>query len=152
MIGSRPVLVSMLALALAACASSSQQRSTDSAAPGTAAGGSASTSPYGAVRVVKSPDGKVDGEVVGNPGPKFSKLRIGMGMNEVTGLIGGPDNMKRHETGKRWIPFYFGSDVQRFQVLYRGEGCLTYTGGNQFGGGSNQLIRITATPRTDCME
>jgi hypothetical protein len=75
-----------------------------------------------------------------------------MQMEEVTALIGGPDNMIRHETGKRWIPFYFGSDAQRIQALYRGEGCLTYTAGNVFGGGGNTLIRITATPLLTCMD
>ncbi|MEO5844994.1 MAG: hypothetical protein ABIQ33_09140 [Caldimonas sp.] len=72
-------------------------------------------SPYGATRVVKSRDGTFDGQIVGTPAQngKFAKLQIGMQMEEVTALIGGPDNMSRHETGKRWIPFYFGSDAQR---------------------------------------
>jgi hypothetical protein len=111
-------------------------------------------SPFGPTRVVKSRDGKFDGEVVGTPArnSKFAKLQIGMPMEEVTALIGGPDNIVRHETGKRWIPFYFGSDAQRMQALYRGEGCLTYTAGNVFGGGGGTLIRITATPSPACME
>jgi hypothetical protein len=58
--------------------------------------------------------------------------------------------MYRHETGKRWIPFYSGNDSQRFQVLYKGEGCLTYTGGNVFGGGENELIRIAADEKGQC--
>ena len=120
------------------------------AAPATAA----AASPYGPVRTVKSRDGSFDGELIGTSasGSKFSKLTIGMALDEVTGLIGAPDNMVRHETGKRWIPFYFGSDAQRLQVLYRGEGCLTFTAGNVFGGGGNVLIRVTATTRVDCME
>src|SRR4051812_41300501 len=78
--------------------------------------------PFGPARVVKSRDGKFDGEIVGTPARngRFAKLAIGMTMDEVTSLIGGPDNMVRHETGKRWIPFYFGSDAQRVEVLYRG--------------------------------
>ena len=110
--------------------------------------------PYGTARTVKSRDGSFDGEWIGTsaPGGKFSKLKIGMPLDEVTGLIGGPDNMVRHETGKRWIPFYFGSDAQRLQTLYRGEGCLTFTAGNVFGGGGNVLIRVTSTTRVDCME
>jgi hypothetical protein len=124
------------------------------AAPAAQPAQRAGTSPFGPTRVVKSRDGKFDGEIVGNPArnSKFAKLQIGMQMEEVTALIGGPDNMVRHETGKRWIPFYFGSDAQRIQTLYRGEGCLTYTAGNVFGGGGNTLIRITATPLTTCME
>ncbi|HEY0663888.1 MAG TPA: hypothetical protein VGD18_04695, partial [Thiobacillaceae bacterium] len=65
-------------------------------------------------------------------------------------LIRTPDDMSRHETGKRWIPFYFGDDVQRIEVLYKGDGCLTYTGGNAFGGGGDQLIIITADPSGKC--
>ncbi|HEU4621959.1 MAG TPA: hypothetical protein VFS42_07025 [Burkholderiaceae bacterium] len=73
-------------------------------------------------------------------------------MREVNELIGAPFDMVRHETGKRWIPFYFGNDAQRLQVLYKDEGCLTYTGGNIFGGGGNELIRITVAPKGNCME
>lgn len=107
-----------------------------------------------ATRVVKSRDGRFDGEIVGTPaaGSKFARLAIGMTMDEVTRTIGGPDNLVRHETGKRWIPFYYGNDAQRMQALYRGEGCLTYTGGNVFGGGGSELIRITAMPSGNCME
>ncbi|HEX2540456.1 MAG TPA: hypothetical protein VHM00_05175 [Caldimonas sp.] len=110
-------------------------------------------SPYGPTRRVKSKDGRFEGEIVGAvaPGSRFAKLQIGMTLEEVTALIGAPDNMVRHETGKRWIPFYYGNDSQRLQVLYRREGCLTFTGGNVFGGGGNELVRITATQRQDCL-
>ena len=140
---------------VAACASAPPS-SGGGASPSAAAAQTAppAASPFGPTRVVKSRNGKFEGEIVGTPArnSKFAKLQIGMQMEEVTALIGGPDNMVRHETGKRWIPFYFGSDAQRVQALYRGEGCLTYTAGNVFGGGGNTLIRITATPLTTCME
>ena len=141
----------LLPMLLSACAAQ-QPGATNTA--GSATSAQAQTSPYGPIRVVKSRDGKFDGEVIGTPTPgsKFSKLKIGMTMAEVTSTIGGPDNLIRHETGKRWIPLYFGSDAQRIQVLYRGEGCLTYTGGNVFGGGGDELIRITNTQRADCIE
>ena len=156
--------IAFVAIALSACASQrtgktpadepaaatpSPTQSTAAAAPAT----KTAVSPYGPTRTVKSRDGRSDGEIIGTPaaGSKFAKLQIGMLMDEVTGMIGAPDNIARHETGKRWIPFYFGNDVQRFQVLYKGEGCLTFTAGNQFGGGGNELIRITATQRQDCI-
>lgn len=99
-------------------------------------------------------DGTYSGEIVGTikPGSKFSKLKIGMTMAQVQKLIKAPDDMTRHETGKRWIPFYFGNDSQRLQTFYEGEGCLTYTGGNVFGGGENQLIRIAADATRACFE
>ena len=150
-------LVAICAL-FAGCSSAPPAAGQGSAPPPSAAAAppaqANAPSPFGPTRVVKSRDGKFDGEIVGTPArnSKFAKLQIGMQMEEVTALIGGPDNIVRHETGKRWIPFYFGSDAQRMQALYRGEGCLTYTAGNVFGGGGNTLIRITATPLTTCME
>jgi hypothetical protein len=104
-------------------------------------------------RTVKSVDGSFEGEIVGKPaaGSKFSKVKIGMSFREVTKLIGAPDDMLRHETGKRWIPFYYGNDAQRLQTLYRGEGCLTFTGGNIFGGGGEELLRITVDPKGTCL-
>ncbi len=140
---------------IAGCASQQSGTSTSNAAPVPAtASPAAAPSSYGPTRTVKSKNGRFDGEIVGNvaPGGRFSRLQIGMTFEEVTSAIGAPDNMVRHETGKRWIPFYFGSDSQRLQTLYRNEGCLTFTAGNVFGGGSNELIRITATQRQDCME
>lgn len=124
---------------------------------GSGSGTSASSGGQGSTpgaRVVKSRNGSFDGEIVGTPAAnsKFARLQIGMTMSEVSSLIGGPDDMVRHETGKRWIPFYYGNDAQRIQALYRGEGCLTYTGGNVFGGGGNELIRITVSPRGGCLD
>lgn len=120
-------------------------------------GGTAASTPQpstSSARVVKSQDGTFDGEIAGTPaaGSKFAKLKIGMSMREVNSLIGAPDDLVRHETGKRWIPFYFGDDAQRMQALVRNEGCLTYTGGNVFGGGGNQLIRIEVDPTGKCLD
>ncbi len=84
------------------------------------------------------------------PGSKFSKLQIGMTLSEINALIGTPDDLTRNETGKRWIPFYFGNDSQRLQALYKGEGCLSYTGGNVFGGGASELVRIDSDPSNRC--
>lgn len=127
-------------IALAGCAS-----------PGTkpdSAASASSTAGASDVRIVKSQDGRFDGEMIGTPtrGSKFSKLQIGMQFNEVTKLIGGPNSMHTSETGKRWIPFYFGNDATRLHAEYTGEGCLSFTGGSVFGGGTNELVRITADP------
>jgi len=106
---------------------------------------STSTAPAGsAPMVVKSRDGKFEGEVHGKPsaGGRFASLQMGMEFREVNKLIGAPSDMHTSETGKRWIPFYFGNDVRRMQTLYKGEGCLTFTGGNVWGGGGNELIAI----------
>lgn len=144
-------VIGLLALVLGACAS---QGSSSSSGGTPAATPAAAPTPAGDTATVKSADGTFEGEVVGKirPGSKFSKLKIGMVMSEVTGLIKAPDDMTRHETGKRWIPFYFGNDAQRVETYYAGEGCLTYTGGNVFGGGDSQLIRITVADSKACMQ
>lgn len=158
----KTIAAAACALLLGACASqrtapapAAEPRPAAAAAPAapattTATPSRASTNPN--VRVVKSRDGRFDGEMIGTPaaGSKFARLQIGMTMDEVTRLIGGPDNIVRHETGKRWIPFYYGNDAQRFQALYRGEGCLTYTAGNVFGGGGSELIRIASGANAAC--
>ena len=124
----RLTLLAAVAIVAAGCASQGTNSSATTAAQ---------TPNYGSIQKVKSRDGSVDGELVGTvvPGGKFSKLQIGMKMPEVLRLVGGPDGMDSHETGKRWIPFYFGGDARRIQAYYKGEGCLTYTGGNAWGGG-----------------
>ena len=105
-------------------------------------------------KAVKSVDGTFTGEIIGDilPDSKFSKLKIGMMMSEVHSLIKAPDDLSRHETGKRWIPFYFGGDAQRLEAYYAGEGCLTYTGGNVFGGSGGKLIRITVDKTISCFQ
>jgi hypothetical protein len=94
------------------------------------------------------------GQIIGSPTQdgKFGKLKIGMTLSEVSALIGGGDDQNHYPTGKGWIPFYFGSDTQRIEILYRGEGCLVFTGGNQFGGGSNELIRVENDPKGSCFK
>lgn len=140
-------------LGLTGCASSSSGSSTSLPQPQVA--DDAPLAPKASpIRTVKSRDGRFEGEIVGTviPGSRFSRLQIGMTMEEVQSKIGSGDGVVRHETGKRWIPFYYGNDAQRVQVRYRNEGCLTYTAGNVFGGGGSELIRITAIPRGNCME
>ena len=113
----------------------------------------AATASAPVTRTVKSRNGAFDGEIVGTvaSNSRFAKLQIGMTMREVSDLIGAADDMLRHETGKRWIPFYFGNDAQRIQTMYKGEGCLSFTGGNIYGGGGNELLRIEVAPKGGCL-
>ncbi|HEY0819923.1 MAG TPA: hypothetical protein VGD46_14160, partial [Rhizobacter sp.] len=113
------------------------------AAPAPAANNSTAAAPAG--QKVKSRDGKWDGEVFGKarPGSKFGQLQIGMQMNEVQDTMGrAPDRFHTYESGKRWIPFYFGNDARRMQVVYKGEGCLIFTGGNVWGSSGGDLVAI----------
>lgn len=111
---------------------------------GSAASAPSATSKPGG-RLVKSKDGSFEGEVYGTPAPgsKFASLQIGMQMSEVQAAMGrAPDRFHTYESGKRWIPFYFGNDARRMQALYQGAGCLIFTDGNAWGGAGGELITI----------
>lgn len=136
------------ALALTACASKKPERAPE---PEQAS----STSDAPASTTVKSRDGSFDGEVTGKaaPGSKFARLEIGMTMADVQTIMGHvPDREHSYESGKRWIPFYFGNDARRLQALFKGEGCLIFSGGNIWGGGGGDLIAITNDPSGACYQ
>jgi hypothetical protein len=132
-----------------------------SSTPSNKGNGSADASPAGQpataakTRMMKSRDGKYEGEVVGTASPdaKFSKLVIGMETPEVQDVMGRtPDRSHTYESGKRWIPYYFGNDARRMQVLYKGEGCLIFTAGNVWGSAGGDLIQITFDPSGACYQ
>ena len=132
-------------IAIGGCASQSSGSRSATAAAG----------PSQQTTMVKGADGKDVGEYVGAKpaaASKFAKLKFGMSPQDVMNTIGAPSNTTTHETGKRWIPFYFGPDARRLELLYSGEGCLTFTGGNIYGSGSNELIVIENDPKGACFE
>lgn len=75
-------------------------------------------------------------------GSKFSRLKLEMGTNQIYDLIGQPTDQRTYETGKRWIPYYHGSDSRRTELIYKGEGRLTI-------GGNGRLITITVDTSED---
>ena len=91
----------------------------------------------------KSGDAK-EGEIVGTPAKnsKFTRLKMGMGMKEVTDLIGQPTDQGAYVTGKAFIPFYFGSDRYRHELVYKGQGRLVFAGGSVGNPSVGRLIRI----------
>ncbi|GAB2893051.1 hypothetical protein GCM10027046_22480 [Uliginosibacterium flavum] len=96
----------------------------------------------GSPRMVKSRDGSYEGEVYGRPaaGSKLAKLQIGMPQAEVEKLIGRPDDIRGHITGKAFNPFYFGSDAARVEWIYRGHGSVAFDAGHWGGGGVVMMI------------
>jgi hypothetical protein len=90
-----------------------------------------------------------EGEITGVPAPnsKFSQLQIGMGMKQVVDIAGPPSDQGAYITGKAFIPFYFGSDRNRFELIYKGQGRLIFAGGavGNFGGGNLVWIINSAT-------
>jgi hypothetical protein len=80
-----------------------------------------------------------EGEITGKPAPgsKFTQLKIGMSAAQVLSLLGQPSDQGAHPTGKAWIPFYFGSDRYRYEVVYKGQGRLLFASGAGFGWDAN---------------
>jgi hypothetical protein len=145
----RSVLFLAIPVLLAACAT---KQPPNAPSEGSSASGNSGAA---AGQAVKSRDGSFSGEVAGKPvpGSKFSNLQIGMRMNEVQDILGrAPDRLHTYESGKRWIPFYFGNDARRMQVLYKGEGCLIFTEGNVWGGAGGDLINITHDASGACYQ
>lgn len=93
--------------------------------------------------------GNWEGEITGKPAPnsRFNKLQIGMSMRQATDLAGQPTDQGAYMTGRAWIPFYFGSDRHRFEMVYKGQGRLIFAGGSlgDFSGGNLIWIIHNAT-------
>ena len=92
--------------------------------------------------------GDWEGEITGKPAPgsKFSQLQIGMPMRQVTDIAGQPSDQGAYITGKAWIPFYFGSDRHRYEMVYKGMGRLIFAGGGVGDWSSGHLIWIIHNP------
>jgi hypothetical protein len=92
-----------------------------------------------------------EGEVTGitMPNGKFSRLQIGMSIQQVMDIAGPPTDQGAYLTGKAFIPFYFGSDRSRFELLYKGQGRLIFAGGsvgNLSGGNLIWIINSATEP------
>ena len=76
--------------------------------------------------------GDWEGELTGKPAPGtcFTKLQIGMPLKQVTDICGPPTDQGAYVTGKAFIPFYFGSDRFRYEVVYKAQGRLILAGGS----------------------
>lgn len=92
------------------------------------------------VKGIKDWEGDITGKPAANS--KFTKLTIGMGMREVTDLVGPPTDQGAYVTGKAWIPFYFGSDRYRHEMVFKGQGRLIFAGGSVGDYTSGHLIWI----------
>jgi hypothetical protein len=91
------------------------------------------------------------GEITGIPAAnsRFSQLQIGMGMRQAIDICGPPTDQGAYITGKAFIPFYFGSDRNRFELIYKGQGRLIFAGGsigNYSGGNLVWIINSANEP------
>jgi hypothetical protein len=76
--------------------------------------------------------GDWEGEITGVPAPgsRFSELQIGMPLRQVQDILGPPTDEGAYITGKAFIPFYYGSDRYRYELVYKGQGRLVFAGGS----------------------
>jgi outer membrane protein assembly factor BamE (lipoprotein component of BamABCDE complex) len=61
-------------------------------------------------------------------GSPLSKINKGMGTKEVVDVLGQPNDQEMLSTGKRWIPFYYGTDHMRQRWFYKNIGWIEFSG------------------------
>ncbi|MBI4742546.1 MAG: hypothetical protein HY777_13575 [Betaproteobacteria bacterium] len=85
-----------------------------------------------------------EGEITGQPAAnsKFKTLQIGMSMKQATDIAGQPTDQGAYVTGKAWIPFYFGADRHRYELVFKGQGRLIFAGGSMHNYSGGNLIMI----------
>jgi hypothetical protein len=76
----------------------------------------------------------------------LAKLEPGMRIQEVINILGAPTDQNAYATGKAWIPWYFGDDARRTSYYYKGMGRVVFAGGNVFGGGGGNVLRVDYDP------
>lgn len=91
-----------------------------------------------------------EGEIVGKPAPgsKFTELKIGMPLKQVTDIAGAPTDQGSYVTGKAFIPFFGGSGRTRTELVYKGWGRLIFDGKGGFDSGAN-LVWIIHSANED---
>ncbi|MDD2759785.1 MAG: hypothetical protein PHH11_05785 [Methylomonas sp.] len=107
----KPCLLLAAVLLAAGCASGGKQAARTDAQPAAA---------------TKTADAGIFGDIP--TGSAFAKIQLGMTQGQVHEILGQPTDSKSYQTGKAWIPFYFGPDVMRTDEFYKGVGVITYAG------------------------
>lgn len=70
----------------------------------------------------------------------FANVKQDMLAEEVVAAIGSPDHVSSESTGKKGIPFYFGTDTRRISWSYTGAGFVVFTR-NEYTG----VLRVVET-------
>ncbi len=163
---SRLLLLTAALLAVAGCTSTSGQSGSTSAPPQGNVPAAAAPAPKstggmnargdvvdsskveaGSGRKVKGMGGW-GGEITGRPAPnsRFTRLQIGMSMRQAVDLAGQPTDQGAYITGKAFIPFYFGSDRNRYEMVFKNQGRLIFAGGSLGDYAGGNLIWIIHNP------
>lgn len=90
-----------------------------------------------------------EGEITGRPAAnsRFTRLQIGMSMRQALDTVGTPPtDQGAYVTGKAWIPFYFGSDRHRYEMVFKNQGRLIFAGGSLGDYSGGNLIWIIHNP------
>jgi hypothetical protein len=85
------------------------------------------------VKGINDWEGEISGVPAGNS--RLTRLKIGMSQQQVADLAGQPTDQGAYVTGKAFIPFYFGSDRSRWEMVYKGQGRLIFSNQSGFGTG-----------------
>lgn len=110
------------------CASSSRSQSSTTQSSQQSGGGEAAT-PRG---------------VAPPAGHRLTKIDEGMASAQVAEILGQPASQQTYQTGKAWIPFYWGSDLSRTDWKYQGEGRVVFSHNRWTG--NMKVIRVDYDP------
>lgn len=80
-------------------------------------------------------------------GHALAKVEEGMNPGQVSAILGEPTSRQTYQTGKAWIPFYWGSDTHRTDWKYKGTGRVVF-GTNRWSG-NQKVIRVDYDPQED---
>lgn len=75
-------------------------------------------------------------------GHPLAGVTSGMNDIQVRNVAGEPQNSRSYQTGKQWIPFYFGPDTHRTEWIYDGKGQVVFSR-NRYSGGLS-VINVIA--------
>jgi outer membrane protein assembly factor BamE (lipoprotein component of BamABCDE complex) len=92
------------------------------------------------------PESRIEGNAPADS--PFAQIKLGMSQGQVHSILGQPTDSKVYQTGKMWIPFYFGSDTHRTEELYKGVGRITFTGMG-IGGVNLKVFKAIYDPSED---
>lgn len=77
-------------------------------------------------------------------GSPMAQINNGMTEIEVRKALGEPDSSNSYQTGKAWIPFYYGPDTARTDWVYTGKGRVVFSR-NRYSGGL-KVVRVLYNP------
>ena len=81
------------------------------------------------------------------PGSKLARVTNGMSEAQVVEILGAPTSQQNYQTGKAWIPYYYGPDTGRLDYRYKSLGTVVFSR-NRYSGGT-KVIRVDSDPNED---